>query len=87
MSYQGHVGETAKPRSSGSRLLTGRYIAVAVLVAGLAAFIAQNTDSTDVTFLFLEFTAPLWVVLLVTAAVALLLGELVGALIRRRRRD
>jgi uncharacterized integral membrane protein len=59
---------------------------VAVLVAALASFIAQNTDSTDVTFLFVEFTAPLWVVLLVTAALALLLGELVGALIRRRRR-
>lgn len=86
MSYQGHVGETDKSRSSGSRFLTGRYLAAAVLVAGLAAFIAQNTASTDVTFLFFEFSAPLWVVLLVTAALALLIGELVGALIRRRRR-
>ncbi|MDY7103427.1 MAG: LapA family protein [Actinomycetota bacterium] len=80
------MGEDRKERT-GSRFLTGRYILAALLIAGLAAFIGQNTESTDVTFLFFEFTAPLWVVLLVTAAVALALGELVGAIIRRRRRD
>lgn len=53
-------------------------------VLGLAAllFIVQNTKSVQFTFLWFEFNAPLWVMLIVFAVV----GALVFWFIARRRR-
>ena len=64
----------------------GRLIAVALLVAGLAAFIVQNTDSTPVTWLVFERSAPLWVVIIASAVLGAVITELAGWAIRRRRR-
>ncbi len=62
------------------KLVVGGILAVALLVA-----IVQNTGDTPVKFLFWEVRAPLWIVLLVTAGVAILIWELISARRKRRR--
>lgn len=60
---------------------------VAALVAvGLVAFIVQNTDSTPVQWLVFDGSAPLWIVILASAAAGAVLSELVGWALRRRKR-
>ncbi len=62
-------------------------LVVAGLVAiGLALFIVQNTDSTPVTWLWIDGSAPLWLVIFVAALAGALLSEALGWLIRRARR-
>ncbi len=56
------------------------------LGAALALFVVQNTATTRVEWLTFEFRQPLWVVLLVTAAVTLVITELLGITRRRRKR-
>lgn len=69
------------PRTVSIKLVVG-----GLLAAGLLAFVFQNTDDTEVTWLVFEFRQPLWVLLLVTAAVTLVIAELLGAARRRRKR-
>ena len=63
-----------------------RLLIVALVAAGLVAFIVQNTDSTPVSWLVFEGSAPLWVVIVAAAAAGAVLSELGGYLMRRRRR-
>ncbi len=71
---------SAKKRGGRERLL-----AVAIVAAGLGAFVVQNTDSTPVTWLIFSGSAPLWVVIVLAAAAGAVLSELGGYLIRRRK--
>jgi uncharacterized integral membrane protein len=57
-----------------------------LLAAGVLAFVFQNTDDTQVKWLWMEVDAPLWIILLVTGVVALVAGELVSRAVRRLRR-
>jgi uncharacterized integral membrane protein len=54
-----------------------------VVLAALLIFIFQNTDDVEVSFLFFDFSAPLWLILL---AVAVLGGLLDGVVARAYRR-
>lgn len=65
--------------------ITPRLIGAGILGALVAVVILQNTDSTDVTLLFWDVSAPLWLVLLGTALVTLVAAELMGAVRRRRK--
>lgn len=69
------------PRTVSIKLVVG-----GLLAAGLLAFVFQNTDDTAVKWLVFEFQQPLWVLLVVTAAVTLVIAELFGAARRRRKR-
>ena len=60
-------------------------VIAAILAIGVVSFIAQNTDEVEVTWLAFDATAPLWAVLVVTAAASMVAGKLLGAVIRRRR--
>ncbi|RIQ18345.1 DUF1049 domain-containing protein [Jiangella rhizosphaerae] len=56
-------------------------ICVTVLVLGLLiVFIAQNTETVDVSFLWMDGTVPLAVALLIAAAGAGLLATIVGTI-------
>jgi uncharacterized integral membrane protein len=62
-----------------SRLIVGGVVLVILLI-----FVFQNTYETELTFLFFDFTAPLWLMLAITVVVSLAIGFLLG---RRRQRD
>ncbi len=76
------LGGEAPAKKRGAR---ERLLAVAIVAAGLVAFIVQNTDSTPVTWLIFTGSAPLWVVIVLAAVAGAILSELGGYLIRRRR--
>ena len=57
-----------------------------LLATGILIFIAQNTATVSVNWLWLHFSVPLVVLLLATALIAVVLDEIVGVLLRRRRR-
>jgi uncharacterized integral membrane protein len=69
--------------SGDGRRVSGRLVVVGVIVVALGTFVLQNTDDVKVKWLIFNFTAPLWIILLVTAALALVLGEAVGVLRKR----
>jgi lipopolysaccharide assembly protein A len=60
-----------------------RYWVALILVALAAIFIAQNRDRPSIHILWITVQAPMWVIL----TVMLLVGILVGLLLRRRRRS
>jgi uncharacterized integral membrane protein len=62
------------------------FIVGAVLTAAVIVLAVQNTDTVPVTLYFWETTAPLIIVMLVTALAAILIDELIGMIIRRRKR-
>ncbi len=68
------------------RGLSPRLVVGAMLGAALTLFVVQNTGKVEVEWLVFETRQPLWLVLLVTAAVTLVVVELVGGARRRRKR-
>jgi uncharacterized integral membrane protein len=56
-----------------------------VLAAIVLIFVFQNTHRVNVHFLWFERDAQLWLLLLITAAVAIGAAELFTAYLRRRR--
>ena len=64
----------------------GTVVGAAVVAIALIAFIVQNTDEVRMQWLFVDRTAPLWVVIVIAAVAGALLSEVLGWLMRRRRR-
>ena len=64
----------------------GGLVVAAVFAAAFIVFVSQNTTGTDVTWLFFDASAPLWIVIIVAAVAGALLSEVLGILWRRRRR-
>ena len=74
------------PRSeptSGRRLpaITPGQLLAGVLVVLAVVFIVQNRDRVRINFFTIDVSAPVWLML----TVMVLVGVLIGALIRRRR--
>jgi uncharacterized integral membrane protein len=76
-------GEEAE--KSGLRL-SGGVISSLSGVGVLVIFMAQNTDDVNVTFLFWDFTLPVWLLTLGAAAVGAIIWLGLGILRRHRRR-
>jgi uncharacterized integral membrane protein len=84
------MSDALTPEGSGSSPRQVVWVMVAMLIGiGIGAFVVQNTDRTPVDWLWWHVRAPLWLVLVVAMAAAVVLGELVavGARRRRARRD
>ncbi|MEQ8840699.1 MAG: LapA family protein [Acidimicrobiales bacterium] len=62
-------------------------IGAAAIAIALIAFIGQNRTDTEVSWLFLDGTWPLWLVIVIAAVLGAVLSEVLGWLIRRRRRS
>lgn len=62
-------------------------VSAALVATALIAFIVQNRSDTEVSWLFIDGTWPLWVVIVVAAVAGAVLSEVVGWLLRRRRRN
>jgi uncharacterized integral membrane protein len=79
------------PRDRGSGIKTTRSIDLRIAGAGVAlvlllVFILQNTNDTPVEWLVFDKTAPLWVVIVVSAIVGAVLERLLIFALRGRRR-
>lgn len=59
---------------------------VGVLVLALI-FILQNTQDTEIKFLFWDFTVGLWFGLVIAMVLGMLIGWLLPKFLRRGRRD
>jgi len=68
------------------RKLGGGAIATLGGLAALAVFMVQNTQDASVEFLFWEFTWPVWLLVLVSAALGAFVWLGLGVLRRHRRR-
>lgn len=70
------------PRGNALARFAVQYWAPMVLIALAGVFIGQNRDHQQVHFLWATVESPMWLLL----AGMLLLGVIVGLLLRRRRR-
>lgn len=76
----GDAAARQRDRTWTARLIVG---GVALIVAVI--FAVQNSERVETTFLFWEATTRLWVVIVLSLALGALLGQVVPALVRRRR--
>jgi uncharacterized integral membrane protein len=60
---------------------TPRLIGIIVLIVAVGAFILQNTQKEELSWLMFSFTAPLWIMLLVVGVV----GVAIGWMLKRSR--
>jgi uncharacterized integral membrane protein len=75
----------AQEKKEGARISGGAIASIGGLAA-LIIFMAQNTNDVQVDFLFWHFTWPLWLTILVSAAVGAVVWFGLGVLRRHRRR-
>ena len=78
---------TRPPRSTGRTI--GRTLALALLLfvtVLLVLFVVFNTQTVDISLVFVDVTAPLVLALLIAAGLGGLLVALAGAVARARRR-
>ncbi|MCY4493440.1 MAG: LapA family protein [Acidimicrobiaceae bacterium] len=68
-----------------SRTGLGKFVSAALVAAALVAFVVQNTDSTPVRWFFIDRSAPLWLIIVVSAVAGAVLSEILGWIVRRRR--
>jgi len=63
-------------------------VSFGLIVAGIVAiaFVAQNSNTTDVSFLFFNATVPLSVVIIISMILGALLAWTAGVIRRRRKR-
>lgn len=73
------------PRPAQGARLHPAAIGVAILVIALVLFIVQNTGSTSVSWLVFDWRLPLWLLLVITSAIAIVAAELAAFVTRRRR--
>ena len=84
MSYQELDGGAVAAESR--RRFGAGAIASLVGIAALVIFMVQNTEDVTVDFLAWSFTWPLWLLILVSAAIGALVWLGLGVLRRHRRR-
>ena len=71
--------------STSNRKIVGLIVAIIIAIVA-AVFIFQNTEDTNVEFLFLSGRAPLYVVIIISMVLGALLTLIVLGVRRRRRR-
>lgn len=81
MEEQPQVQVQRRPRKGRGRLIVVGVIAVLIIV-----LILQNGADTRLSFLWMDFTWPAWLVILLTLAIGVVAGLLIGAYARRPRK-
>jgi uncharacterized integral membrane protein len=77
------IGEGGEQQGDGGDGLSAKQVVAGIVGIVLVVFVLQNTDSTSITLLIFDVTFPLWLVLVVTIALSVGIGYLVGS--RRRK--
>jgi uncharacterized integral membrane protein len=72
----------ARPQQRG----TGRLVILAVIAVLLIIFILQNTVSVRLNFLFIDFSMPAWLLVVLTLFIGVIAGLLIGAYARKPHR-
>lgn len=67
-----------------SRALNIRLVIGVLAAAALALFFFQNTEKTNVEFLWMDWSIPLYLLLLITVGLTLVLSVVVTWFLRRR---
>ncbi|MEY2434461.1 MAG: hypothetical protein QOC92_4186 [Acidimicrobiaceae bacterium] len=80
------MAERDENKSLEQRGLSPGLIAGIVLALAAIDFVAQNRDRVTVHFLFFSFDARVWILLLITSALAIVAAELVSRHMRRNRK-
>ena len=78
--------DDAKNDSSDALTLSAGTIGTGSGIAALLIFMLQNSAQTEVKFLWFDFTWPLWLLILFSAAFGAIIWLGLGILRRRRRR-
>ena len=68
-----------------ARTGVGKFIGAALVAVALIAFVVQNSDSTPVQWFFIDRSAPLWLIIVISAVAGAILSEVLGWIVRRRR--
>lgn len=76
---------TSRQSSARTRAGLAKFAAAALVAAALVAFVVQNTASTPVRWFFIDRSAPLWLIIVVSAVAGAVLSEILGWIVRRRR--
>jgi uncharacterized integral membrane protein len=90
-SEQVQAEPVAVPEPEQRRVFAGTGISWAfifgvILTVAIIVLAVQNTDTVPVRLYFWETAAPLIIVMLVTALAAILIDEMIGLVIRRKKR-
>ena len=84
MSHDRSLSEESDQGTEGPPI---KLIAALLLAVALTVFIFQNTHDTNIEFLWIDVTGPVWAVIGISAVVGALLAKLVGWMWARRHRE
>ena len=76
-----------QPEGEKRDIVSARLIVAGLALIAAVIFVVQNDDRVETKFLFFDGTPRLWVVILGSILLGALLGQVVGVLHRRRRRQ
>lgn len=75
------------PPSTPRRRIAPEIVVAALLAVVLVIFIVQNDEDQKVSWVVFSKRGPLWAVILVSAVIGYLIGQLVEFGVKRRRRE
>jgi uncharacterized integral membrane protein len=78
--HTGRDGAAPEKRGIGIEVILFGIVALAI-----GAFVGQNTKKVKIDWLFLDFSAPLWLVILAVLIIGALLDRLATVIVRHRR--
>lgn len=80
------MSENSKSVAKGGMRITWRGITLIVIAVVLLVFAVQNLESAPVSFLGVQFSVPVWLLVVVTFLLGMLLGGLVRGAARGLRK-
>ena len=80
---KGDAGWREMPKQGG---VSPALVVAAIIAVLLIVFIIQNSNDAEVTWLVTDTTTPLWLVIVLSAIVGYVVGQLIEIGLRRRRR-